>query len=121
MDHNRILELAFAELTRRKKEIENEIVTVRAELNGTISGVQKSRDAVAEISARRSRTPAERKAHSERMIKYWAAKKARAARTLPSAGMRRRPKSEAEKKAMSLKMKQIWKRRRAEVARKSAR
>ncbi len=117
MDHNRILELAFEELTRRKKEIENEIEMLRAESKP--AGLRKTGSA--ETGARRPRTPAERKAQSERMRKYWAAKKARAARTLPSAGMRRRAKSEAEKKAMSLKMKQVWRRRRAEAkARRSA-
>ena len=99
MDRNRILELAVETLEKQKAEINAEIETVRAELKESRSGTAKKAGfAIVPIRRRYSRTPAERRAHSESMKAYWAAKRARAAKTAPVSG-KSRLKSAAEKKA----------------------
>jgi hypothetical protein len=124
MDRNRILELAIEELERQRGGIDAEIEMVRAELKSAGSAVRKPIPIpAAGTPRRRSRTPAERRAQSERMKQYWAAKRAQAARPPVKApappAAKRRPKSDAEKKALSLKMKEVWKKRKLAVAEKS--
>jgi septal ring factor EnvC (AmiA/AmiB activator) len=117
MDRNRILELAIEELNKQKAGIDAEIETIRAELKGTGS-------AVGSAGTRRGRmsTHAQRKAHSLGMKKYWAVKKAQAAKlspetkTVPPANAKVRAKTEAQKKALSAAMKKAWKKRKAAAA-----
>jgi hypothetical protein len=119
MDQNRILELALEGLQKQKAGIEAELEMIQAELNGVGSAVLKITMDTAADTGRRSRTPAERKAQSERMRQYWAAKRKNAAKVstapkiVPAAGPKRKAKTAAEKKALSLKMKEIWKKRKA--------
>ncbi len=75
MDRNRLLELALEELPRRKAGIEAEIETLEAELKGTGSAARESRSVPSAGPRSRRKTPAERKAHSERMKRYWASKR----------------------------------------------
>jgi uncharacterized protein (UPF0335 family) len=126
MDRNRILELAVETLEKRKAGINAEIETLRAELKGTGFGTaRKVNPAAASTRRRRLQTRAERKAHSEGMKAYWAAKRAKeakasAAKKSSAASGKRRAKSAAEKKALSLKMKQVWEKRKAEALKKNA-
>jgi hypothetical protein len=120
MDQNRILELALEALQKQKAGIDEEIEMLHAELTGRGSTVREKPSVPASGKAKgRSRTPAERKAHSERMRQYWAAKKGKAAKvttapkTAPAASPKRRTKTAAAKKALSLKMKEAWKKRKA--------
>jgi uncharacterized protein (UPF0335 family) len=117
------MELAVAALERQKARIDAEIEAIRVELSGAGSAVRKTRPVVADT--RRKRTPAERKAHSERMRLYWTTKRAQAGKPAasglktPAAGVKvRRKWTAAEKKALSLRMKEVWKRR-AAAAKKS--
>jgi len=71
----------------------------------------------------RRQTPAERKAHSIAMKKYWAAKGAKKAKPAAqskaiAASAKTRSMSSAQKKALSLKMKDAWKKRKAEADKK---
>jgi hypothetical protein len=124
MDKNRILGLALEELQNKRARIEQEIEMVQAELTGRGSTVREKASVPAAGAGRgRLRTPAERKAHSEAMRKYWAAKRGKAAKvglapkTSAVAGAKgRRQKTAAEKKALSLKLKAIWKKRKAAAA-----
>jgi hypothetical protein len=123
MDQNRILELALQMLEKQKAGIEAELEMIRSELTGKGSTIREKKAATPAGTQRgRRRTPAERKAHSEAMRKYWAAKRGKAAKvaaapkTSPAAGPKRKAKTAAEKKALSLKMKQVWAKRRAEAA-----
>ena len=117
-----MLELAVEALQSRKAGIDAEIEVIRAELGGkAFIGGGKTKAVAAKRE--RSRTPAERRAQSRRMKKYWAAKKAAtvkssiAAKT-PTAGAKVRTRTDAEKKALSLKMKEVWKNRKAATANK---
>ena len=103
METNRILELAIQELESRRAKLSAEIETLRSELKGTAAQPAKKAAKFAAI----------RKAQSLRMKNYWAAKRAKAAKT------KRRTKTAAEKKALSRKMKEIWKKRKASAAKKS--
>jgi hypothetical protein len=119
MDQKRILQLAFEALEIQKAEIDAEIETLRAELEGTGSGApRKAKPVVIPIGRRRTRTLAENRAHAERMRRYWAAKRAQTSATKKTspASAKGRPKSAAEKKVLSLKMKQVWAKKRAEAA-----
>jgi hypothetical protein len=112
----RIFELAVEALRERKAQVEAEIELIRAELGGRISHVTI---AVPGTARRRRRTAAQRKAQSERMKAYWAARKGRAAKTgrarkLTAAKPKRRPRSAAARKAQSEKMKAYWAKRRRE-------
>jgi len=123
MDQNRILELAVEALQRQKAGIDAEIETIRAALKGTGSPIARKANTIAAVRGR-SRTTAERRTQSLRMRQYWAAKRAKAAKssaaiTAPVAGAKPRQKSAAERKALSLKMKQVWKKRKAEAAKKA--
>ena len=76
MDRNRILELALETLERQKDVVIAEIETVKAQLKGSGSvSVMKSKPSAAIKSKKGITSSAARKAHSERMKKYWAAKK----------------------------------------------
>ena len=126
MDRNRILELAVEALEKQKAGIDAEIEAIRADLKGAGSRTAKKvKPAAANTRRKRLRTRAERKAQSEGMKKYWAAKRAKAAKAsaakrLSPAGGKHRAKSAAEKQALSLKMKQVWRKRKAEAAGKTA-
>ncbi len=76
----RILELALETLIARKTAVEAEIAEIRAELEGRAPSPKSSRRTAKVSRRRRARTPAERKAQSERMKLYWAAKRAQAAK-----------------------------------------
>ena len=123
MDRHRILELALEELKRQKAGIDGEIESIQSELRIVGSVVRQTGSAPS--AGKRSKTPAQRRAASQRMKKIWAARrKARAAKksgaaTAPAAGAKIRLKTEAEKKALSLKMKQVWARKKAEAAKKA--
>jgi hypothetical protein len=81
MKTNRILELALEALESQKKAVEAEIASLQAELKGgtVTKSVQSSLTITPPSGRRREKTPAERKAHSEKMKAYWAAKKSEAA------------------------------------------
>ena len=113
MERKRILELAVEALQQQKAQIEADIKTVQAELKSAGLGISES-----EKPQRRRRSPAERRAHAQRMRKYWAAKKAQAKPRTAVAKVR--TKTEAEKKAISLRMKEAWKKRKAAAATKNA-
>jgi ribosomal protein L12E/L44/L45/RPP1/RPP2 len=86
MDQNYILKLAIEELQRQKAGIEaeiEEIEMIRAELSksGSSATIKKGKTpvvAAASAGRKRSRTAAEKKAQSEKMRKYWAAKRSAA-------------------------------------------
>jgi len=126
MERNRILELALEELKRRKAGIDADIKAIQAELTGTGSAVRQTPSLPSAGKGRgRQRTPAERKAQSLRMKKYWAAKRAQAekpatpAKTAPAAASTKpRSMTAARKQALSLKMREVWKRRKAAAAKK---
>jgi hypothetical protein len=118
MDQKRILQLAVEALEIQKAGIDAEIESLRSELGGTGAGItMEAEPVVIPIGKKPARMLAENRAQSERMKRYWAAKRAQ---TSP-AGVKGRPKSAAEKKALSLKMKQVWAKRRAEAAKKASR
>ena len=118
------MELAIKELERQKAAISVEIETIDSQLKGSASRAAKKAKAVSAPTGRINRkTAAARKAQSLRMKEYWAAKRAKAAKSkavkkTPPASGKGRPKTEAEKKALSLKMKEVWKKRKAEEAKK---
>jgi hypothetical protein len=80
MDHNRVLELAIEELQRQKAGIEAEIEMIREEI-GKLGISAKHRTgkppvvAAAKSGRTRPRTAAEKKAQSDKMRKYWAARR----------------------------------------------
>jgi hypothetical protein len=119
MDRNRILELALETLENQKAEIIAEIERIRAGSRGrglAVAGKTKAGTARKE----KSRTPAQRRAQSQRMKKYWAAKRAKAAKgKTPTAKAKVRTKTDAEKRALSLKMKEVWRKRKAEAGTKN--
>jgi hypothetical protein len=123
MDRARLLELAIAELKRQKAGIDEEIEAVRAELGSTAPTIPQT-VLIPSAGTRRRRSPAARKAHSERMRKYWAAKRAQTTRPAavakkPAGGAKVRSWTDAEKKALSLKLKEAWKKRAAAKKAKS--
>lgn len=118
----RILELAVEALQERKAKVEAEIESIQAELGG---GIRKPKIAVPRVAKRRRRTVAQRKAQSERMKAYWAARKSREAKTEPARKLtsvkpRRGPKSAAARKAQSERMKAYWAKKRKEEQGKPA-
>ena len=100
MDRNRILELAVGALERKKAGIEEEIEAVRAELKGS-SIPRKAKPVATRIAKRRSRTLAQRKAQSQRMKEYWAAKRNKAAKVKKTNPPNPKPKKTAVSKAIS--------------------
>ena len=117
------MELALAELERQKSGVEEEIAAIRAELGGTGSAVSYEELAPSAGTGRgRTRTPAERKAHSEKMRQYWAkrrgqAGKPAAAESKQAARMQTKTRrwTAAQKEALALKLKAAWKKRKAEA------
>jgi len=107
------LELAVEELEKQKAAVDAEIGAIRAELRG--SGIIRTAKPVAiPIAGRRRKTPAERKALSERMRRIWAARKAAAAKKpIPASPKAKRA---AVSKAISEAMKAAWARRKAKAA-----
>lgn len=79
--NQRILELAMEELKRQKAVIDAELEAIRAELGG-IATAGRAKTVAPDAGRKRGRSEAERKAQSERMRKYWAAR-----RTPKAAGM----------------------------------
>ena len=75
MDKNRILELAIESLERQKAELDEEIEKIKAQMKGSAAGGGRKTKAPAKPKKKQSMTPAQRKARSERMKKYWAEKK----------------------------------------------
>ena len=116
MCRNRILELAVEELERQKAGVEVEIEAVRAELRGSETP-GKSKSAATTISKRRPRTPAQRRAHSQRLRKYWAAKKTGEAKVKTPTP---KPEKTAVSKAISAAMRASWAKRKAKPAGKTA-
>jgi len=123
MDRNRVLELALESLNRKRAGIDEEIETLQNELEGTGTAIREMTSPVTRRG--RKRTAAERKAQAQRMRKYWAEKRALAAK--PAAAVKKpfpasakvRTMTAAHKKALSLKMKQVWRKRRAAAGKKA--
>jgi hypothetical protein len=125
MDRNQILKLAVEALEKQKEGINAEIEMFRAELEGAGSRTTKQeKSAVPRTRKRGPQSKAARRAQSQRMREYWAAKRAQVAKltaavaTSPDSAKRRR-KTAAEKGALSLKMKQVWAKRKAEAKKKT--
>ena len=124
MERKRLLELAIKELERQKAEIAAEIQIARSELDETGKNPTKAKSASAKAGITHSKTKAANKARSQRMKKYWAAKKSGKAKSsakakTPPVKAKVRKKTEAEKKALSLKMKEVWKKRKAAAGKKT--
>jgi len=106
MDQSRLLELAVEELERQKTRIVAEIEIVQSELEGIGNrAASKAKSTGASTGRTRPKTQAERKAQSQRMKKYWAAKRARKEKsssvvTTPPTSAKARTKTAAEKRAL---------------------
>jgi hypothetical protein len=111
--NQRILEIALEELQRRKAEIDADIELIRQELGSEPVGSATEFTAV--DKRRRGRSSAQRKAQSERMRKYWAAR-----RTGSSAKVKtRNPKPrKSSSKAISEAMRAYWAKRKAAAGKK---
>jgi len=72
MDNTRLLQLALESLESKKAQIESEITMIRSEM-GHSARVRKPVAKAQPIKQRKS--AAQRKAQSERMKAYWAAKR----------------------------------------------
>jgi hypothetical protein len=107
----RILELALEALQAQKLAIE-------AEIEQLVSGMKFETSAPAPLAGtRRGRSVAQREAHSERMKKIWAARKAKAAKPRAAKqAVRNASHSSAANKARSEKMRAYWASRRKEKA-----
>jgi hypothetical protein len=108
--NQRILELAIEELTRQKNAIEAEIETIRGELKGP--GSVRLAIAPAIAGKRRVRNAAQRKAQSERMKRYWAAKKSPVVAAKESKKSNPKPRKAASE-AISEAMRAYWAKRKA--------
>lgn len=75
MDKNRILELAIESLERQKADLDEEIKKIKIQMKGPAAGSARKTKAPAKPKKKKSMTPAQRKARSEQMKKYWAEKK----------------------------------------------
>lgn len=120
MDRKRVLELALETLAARRAEVEAVIAEVVELQRGTRRVIAKKPELpTLVVVKRKSRTQAERKAQSERMKAYWAAKRALAGKKeKPSpAGGKRKLKS-AKSRAVSEGMRAYWAKRKAEEAKK---
>lgn len=112
----RIIELAIEALRSRRSGVEAEIVMLEGELRG-----HPPLPTSPVAGKRRPRTAAQRKAHSERMRTYWAARKGRATKAGPArktapAKPKLGPQSVAARKAQSERMKAYWAKRKAAAA-----
>jgi hypothetical protein len=122
MERKQVLELALQELERQKAGVDADIEAIQAELKGTGSAVRQTILVPSAGSPKgRKRTPAERKAHAQRMREIWKKRKAAAAsKTAPSAASTKtRSMTAARKKALSLKMREVWKKRKAAATKKT--
>jgi hypothetical protein len=108
--NQRIIELAIEELMRQKSAIEAEIEAIRGELDGSEVPVLAKAPAIA--GKRRVRNAAQRKAQSERMRKYWAARKSPAAAAKKSTKSNPKP-QKATSNAISNAMRAYWAKRKA--------
>lgn len=113
------MELALETLKSKRAEIEREIDEIRELEDGQRRVFARTPTTPSIVVVkRRSKTKAERKAHSERMKKIWETRKLKAAKPpvavkTASTTTKRKPKTAAEKKALSLKMKQVWAKKKA--------
>ena len=73
MDSRRLLELAIAGLEAQRDRIEEELTLLRRQTGGVQA--RQPKPAKSGKKRGRKRTPAEKRAHSERMKAIWAAKK----------------------------------------------
>ena len=80
MDQKRLIELALHTLKAQKEKIELEIRALSKGVGGAIKSLRTPTPAVPTKPKRAPRSAAARKAHSERMIAYWAKRKAQAAK-----------------------------------------
>ncbi len=108
MDKARILQLAITALENQRASVEAEINELTAQLKTGKTPVSSP------MVTRRSRTAAEKKAHSERMKKYWAAKRKPEAK--PAQRTKTGPQSAASRKAVSERMKLYWAEKRKAAA-----
>jgi hypothetical protein len=112
--NQRILELAMEELQRQKAVIDADIEEIQAELRG-FKPAAAPKAAVSAEGRRRGRSSAQRKAQSDRMKKYWAAKRSRTA-------ISKKPKAskpKATSKAISDAMRAYWAKKKSEKAAKA--
>lgn len=102
----RILELAVEALQGQKAVVEADIEWIRAQLSG---GIRAGKPAISTpaVLKRRGRTAAQRKAQSEKMKAYWAAKAGPAEKPAP-VKPKKGPKRSAASKAQSERMKAYW-------------
>jgi len=112
----RIIELAIEALRNRRSSVEAEIAVLEGELRG-----RTALPAHPAAGRRRSRTASQRKAHSDRMKAYWAARKRRSAKAKTAgkpAAVKSKlgPQSAAARKAQSERMKAYWAKRKAAAA-----
>jgi hypothetical protein len=115
MDRIRLMNLAIEELERQKAAVDADIEAIRAELSGS----KTSRPAelgVAAAEGRRHRTPAERKAQSERMRKIWAARRTQAAALKEISPSTAQADRTAVGKRISAAMKRAWAKRKVKTA-----
>ncbi len=106
----RIIELAIEALEEKRKAIAAEIAELTAQITG---GAPKAAGIVRK--GRRTRTAAERRAHSERMKAIWAERKAKAGKSKAAKPARSKGgHSSAANKARSEKMRAYWAKRRAQ-------
>jgi len=116
----RIIELAIEALRNRRSGVEAEIAALEGELRG------RTALPIPPVAGKRKpRTAAQRRAHSEHMKAYWAARKARAskagrARKTVSVKPKLGPQSAAARKAQSERMKAYWAKRKAAAAKLQA-
>lgn len=77
IERDRLLELARARLESERQRIESELEQIRAELSGSQRSAGKAGKGQPKKRGRRSMTPAQKKAVSVRMKKYWAERRKR--------------------------------------------
>jgi hypothetical protein len=127
MEQRQILELALEALEKQKADLNAALAEIREMQDGN-KRIISSRPEIPTLVVvkRRSKTLAERRAHSQKMRKYWAAKKAQAAKPASAVkkpapvGAKVGTKTDAKRKALSLAMKKAWKKRKAAAAAKTA-
>ena len=103
MDRERMLELALEALEKQRTSVEDEIRELTGQLEPGIT---------APSGKRRTRTAAERRAHSQAMKLYWRRRKAAATKAKSKSG----PQSAAARKAVSERMRAYWAKRKAQAA-----
>jgi len=125
MDNKRILQLALETLQAQRTSIEAQIQELSAESHGLATGRTGGAGKAVRPAKRRTRTAAERRAHSRAMKMYWRRKKAQAAtaqkskKPVQKKEPKRGPQSAAARKALSRKMKLVWAKRKAATAKTS--